>query len=46
MRGLLVGIPGAVRACAMRPINEFKVYSLLLLFFRAFYLYPFLFRSP
>ena len=35
-RELRVGIPGAVRACAMHLIHEFKVYSLLLLFPRAF----------
>ena len=40
-----VGIPGAVRACAMRLIHEFKVHSLLLLFSRAFYVYLLLFRS-
>ena len=27
-----VGIPGAVRACTMHLIHEFKVHSLLLLF--------------
>ena len=35
-----VGILGAVRAWAMRPILEFKVHSLLLLIFPAFHLYP------
>ena len=44
-RGLGVGIPGAVRACAMHLIHEFKVHSLLLLFSRAFYVYLLLFRS-
>ena len=40
-----VGIPGAVRACAMRLVHGFKVHSLLPLFFWTFYLYPLLSHS-